>query len=335
MIPVQSFGKDQHLDQIWQISWNPQGTMLASCSADKSVRLWRVNSSKATAIGDALEDGHNRAIRSVAFSPNNTVLATASFDGTVGLWYPVSSSSNNSTDKNAFEFVTCLEGHENEVKCVDWSSDGKLLATCGRDKTVWIWECMEAEEDFQCLAVLQEHQQDVKSVKWHPNREWLISCSYDDTIKVWVEDDMDDWACVQTLTGHQSTVWSVDFDKSGDYIVSVGEDLSVRVWKRDINNNSRPQYQLCAQLDGCHKRTIYSVSWSHLNDIIATGAGDDSVKFFRFNRQTETIVAIDSLNKSNAHTTDVNCVRWSPADPSLLATCGDEDIRLWKLQINN
>jgi cytosolic iron-sulfur protein assembly protein CIAO1 len=75
------------------------------------------------------------------------MIATASFDGTVVIW-----ESQNSSNSR-WELVASLEGHENEVKCVCWSNDGKWIATCGRDKSVWIWENI-GQGEFECVSFL-------------------------------------------------------------------------------------------------------------------------------------------------------------------------------------
>lgn len=72
------------------------------------------------------------------------LLATASFDASTAVWVQ---------QGGEWECVAVVEGHENEVKGCAWSPSGTLLATCGRDKSVWIWE-LQPGNDFECVAVL-------------------------------------------------------------------------------------------------------------------------------------------------------------------------------------
>lgn len=170
-----------HTDRVWSLAWNPATgaagipALLASCSGDKTVRIWKQSSS--TGIWDCtalLDETHTRTVRSCAWSPSGKLLATASFDATTAIWEHIG---------NDFECVSTLEGHENEVKSVTWNASGSLLATCSRDKSVWIWEVQPGNE-FECISVLQGHTQDVKMVQWHPFMDVLFSCSYDNTVKV-------------------------------------------------------------------------------------------------------------------------------------------------------
>lgn len=63
-------------------------------------------------------------------------MASGGFDSIIGIWR---------IDEGKLKLVQKLEGHDFEVKCVSWSYDSKYLASCSRDKTVWIWDKEEGE----------------------------------------------------------------------------------------------------------------------------------------------------------------------------------------------
>lgn len=182
-----------HDDRAWHVAWNPTKALIASCSADKSVRLYSYGTS--TESSDVkfshittIPTGHTKTVRAVAWAPSGSTLATASFDSNIGIWeQEADDDGDEGPSKGEWECASLLEGHETECKGVAYSSTGTLLASCSRDKTVWIWEGkpisahtmiklfivrqVHPDSDFECMGVLMEHSQDVKCVAWHPTEE--------------------------------------------------------------------------------------------------------------------------------------------------------------------
>jgi len=248
------FGNPNTHVKIWQCCKTSQNPNTTGKVIEKETEEWKLLAT----IQDDDTSGHTRSIRSVAFAPTAIsydvvpILATASFDGKVLIWeychdededddlmqtkdldnYSINKDSNEPSTSSYFEPIAQLEGHDNEIKDLAWNTTGSLLASCGRDKTIWIWECFlpgtiggvessntmdyttnnnDDGEAFECLAVLQGHDGDVKSIafgpshnQWGEGEEILISASYDNTIKVWAE-EAGDWYCAMTL-GEDSSV---------------------------------------------------------------------------------------------------------------------------------
>jgi WD40 repeat protein len=133
-----------HLDRCWHLSLHPTLPLLSSSSTDQTVNIYDTSTSS---LVTTLKGQHSRSIRASSWKPSNQpVLATASFDGSAGIWHP---ECEDGEESGEWECVATLEGHENECKCVAWSFDGRYLATCSRDKSVWVWE---GNNFFSCVS---------------------------------------------------------------------------------------------------------------------------------------------------------------------------------------
>lgn len=283
-----------------------------------------------------LGDGQTRTVRCCEWSPCGNMLAAVSFDSTCVIW-ELQPSRAQAGREMEWELAASVEGHEHEAKCVAWNRGGTLLATCSRDKSVWIWECLQ-DNDFECLSVLHGHDQDVKFVRFHPREDVLFSASYDDTLKVWEEEE-DDWACVSTLKGHTSTVWGLSIGSRDDGMVSCSDDGTLIVWKAAGGAGRYDKWRQLTRLEAPGKATVYSVDWSRESGAIASGGADDAIRIYVEDVEDPQGWALDTpsfvceADVPGAHDADVNCVRWNPVRPDLLASAGDDQaVRIWSFR---
>jgi WD40 repeat protein/DNA-binding SARP family transcriptional activator len=72
----------QHTSWIYSVAFSPDGTTLASSSADCTICLWDVASG---ALRSILR-GHTETVYKVVFTPDGSAVVSSSFDGTIKFW---------------------------------------------------------------------------------------------------------------------------------------------------------------------------------------------------------------------------------------------------------
>eukprot|EP01126_Amoeba_proteus_P054516 TRINITY_DN6713_c0_g1_i14.p1 TRINITY_DN6713_c0_g1~~TRINITY_DN6713_c0_g1_i14.p1 ORF type:complete len:242 (-),score=52.88 TRINITY_DN6713_c0_g1_i14:757-1419(-) len=144
---------------------------------------------------------HSDSVYSVSVNPANPLqVASGSGDDTVCLWYL-------SMDTQDPLFV--LKGHTDSVTRVAFSNDGDLLASCGMDALIKIWNPKTGE----LIHTLDGPGDSIDCCAWHPRGPVVLGGSGDGSAWMW---NGKSGRIMNTFTGHSDSVTACSFTSDGN-----------------------------------------------------------------------------------------------------------------------
>jgi len=155
------------------------------------------------------------------------------------------------------------EGHSAEVNTVAFSSDGKQLASGGRDYTVHLWDPTTGN----LVETLVGHRGWINAVAFSPDGAQLATASRDAEVRVW---DTRSGELLHMLQIHEFGAYSLAFSPDGKYIITGSGKGPVRLWIAATG-------QLKRLLKG-HSDKVTSVAFSHNGALIVSGSADKTVR---------------------------------------------------------
>jgi WD40 repeat protein len=192
---------------------------LATGSEDKTVKIWSVE-------GKELWKGqHSKAVTAVTFSPDGKFLVSVG-DENIKFWSmdPVHS---EMLGQKQFSLPS---PHNDDVINLDFSPDGKMLATASTDGKVDLWEIhlpLNSERDVRVIQTLKANSGFIQGVRFNPDGQTLVTIDSTGIIKFWSTAGEE----LHAFQEHLEMGISLSFSPDGKILASAAENDNRVIWR--------------------------------------------------------------------------------------------------------
>ena len=220
--PVSKYNGGGHL---WGLEWSPDGKFIAlGVGSNRHTVIIYNTSNKALKL---ICNTGTADVWNIAWSPDGRYIAAACQDNALACQDNALACQDNTVqifdiEENGHKKLT-FSLHKDHVWGVDWSPDGRYIASGGFDNKIFVWEAKDGS-----LVFSGEHSDIVFGVAWSLDGAYVTSASRDGLVKVW---DVDKRSNVVYYNGHSGSVFRDSWSPEGKRIVSGHRDGTVQVWK--------------------------------------------------------------------------------------------------------
>jgi hypothetical protein len=271
------------------LAYHPSGQLLAAAGRGT---VFLLDPATGELLGK-LEGLHPR-VTALAFSRDGSHLAVAS--SAMGETHEVRVYEFSSDAEHlslafphgAWERVYAVVTHADVIQDLAFSPDGKILASCGYDRLIKLWDLTAKKE----MHILKDHSDSVYGVAFSPDGKLLASAAADRAVKVW---DVATGRRLYTLGESTDWVYGVAWSPDGRHLAGAGVDKSIRVWQASTEGgrivhsvfaHEAPVLRLAFTSDGS---TLYSLSEDRT---LKAWDAKQMVERKVYERQPETILSL-------------------------------------------